>query len=78
LANVNKFLCQHKGVYFLSTKKIIDMAVVQIAHIFFCDEVTQQSTSTLLKMPQAKSEANYKVDTLIQVVESILPNGSQS
>ncbi len=54
------------------------MAVVQIAHNFFCDEVTQQSTSTLLKMPQAKGEANYKVDTLIQVVESILSNGSQS
>jgi hypothetical protein len=28
-------------------------------------------------MPQAKGKANYKVETLIQVVEEKLPNGAQ-
>ena len=31
----------------------------------------------MLIMPQAKGKANYKVETLIQVVEEKLPNGSQ-
>jgi len=38
----------------------------------------QQSTSTLLMMPRGNGKANYKVDTLILVVEELLPNGAQS
>ena len=45
---------------------------------FFFGQITQQSTSTMLKMPRAKGKANYKVDIIIQVVESVLPNGMQS
>jgi hypothetical protein len=44
---------------------------------FFSDEITQQSTSTLLKMPQAKDKAYYNVDALILVMEELLPNGAQ-
>jgi hypothetical protein len=39
---------------------------------------SQQSTSTLLTMHRGKGKANYKVDTLILVVEELLPNGAQS
>jgi hypothetical protein len=39
---------------------------------------SQQSTSTLLTMPRGKGKANYKVDTLVMVVEELLPNGAQS
>jgi hypothetical protein len=48
-----------------------------IAHNFLSSKITQQPTSTLLKMPQAKGKANYKVDALILVVKELLPNGAQ-
>jgi hypothetical protein len=35
------------------------------------------SNTTMRIMPQAKGKANYKVETLIQVVEEKLPNGAQ-
>jgi hypothetical protein len=45
---------------------------------FLAEEKSQQSTSTLLQMPQGKGKANYKVDTLVMAVEELLPNGAQS
>jgi hypothetical protein len=56
---------------------IIWPSILQTAHNFFSVNKTQQSTTTLLKMPRAKGKVNYKVNALILVVEELLPNGVQ-
>ena len=42
------------------------------------EEILSNQPLMMLNMPRGNGKANYKVDTLIMVVEELLPNGAQS